>query len=58
VNAGIAYRSITYKYIDQPAGHDITYFEDEDKHFFRPKENNGKQFRPVVGIRLGYSFFK
>lgn len=58
LNLGIAYRSITYKHTGKPVDSDIKYFEDEDKHIFRPKENIGRHFRPVVGLRLGYSFFK
>jgi hypothetical protein len=59
INVGIAYRSITYR---RPATlpANITIFEDDNDDFlsFRPSEDNRREFRPVVGIRLGYAFVK
>jgi hypothetical protein len=60
LNIGIAYRSISYNDPGKPIAPNIIYFEDEGDDFlsFRPDEENRREFRPVLGFRLGYSFIK
>lgn len=60
INIGIAYRSITYSRPTNLSAANITIFEDDDDDFlsFRPAENDRREFRPVIGIRLGYAFVK
>jgi hypothetical protein len=58
LNVGVAYRSISYHHPGKPAAPNVTYFENEDEFFIRPSEKDRREFRPVLGFRLGYSFIK
>lgn len=58
INAGIAYRDITYEgkpYADPSLGM-VLYDDDEDDSLFAPNEGNSFRPRLVVGIRLCYKF--
>jgi hypothetical protein len=57
-NVGIAYRSLSYHSINLPQSENVTSFKNDDFILFRPSEKNRREFRPVVGVRIGYSFNK
>lgn len=55
-NVGLAYRSISYHSTNMPEGNSITSFKNDEFILFRPSEKDRREFRPVVGLRIGYSF--
>jgi hypothetical protein len=57
-NVGIAYRSLSYNSLNRPQGENIRSFKNDDFIIFRPSEKNRREFRPTVGVRIGYSFNK
>ena len=58
LNIGVAYRTISYNHPGKSAAPNVTYFENDDDFFIHPNENDRREFRPVLGFRLGYSFIK
>jgi hypothetical protein len=57
VNAGGAYRDISYQSIGKPIQSTGTVFYDnEEDHPFAPSEQSRSQFRLVLGVRLCYRF--
>lgn len=57
INGGLAYRSIAYYEIEKPIANNSEFFNDDSSNFFYPNENDRTEFRPVLGVRIGYSFF-
>lgn len=56
-NAGVAFRSIRYHEVGKPRESNITFFGNEKNAIsFSPDEDDRREFRPILGIRLGYSF--
>lgn len=57
INAGGAFRDISYESVDKPAQSVGTVFYDNDEdHLFSPSEQTRSQFRLVLGVRLCYKF--
>lgn len=57
LNAGAAFRNITYENIGKPSGDNIEFFDNDDSTPFSPSEQNGTRIRLIIGIRIGYRFF-
>ncbi|MBL0744726.1 hypothetical protein [Chryseolinea lacunae] len=58
LNLGVAYRNITYTDVGLPVGEgDVKYFSNDTDHLFAPRENDRAEFRPVIGLRVGYRVF-
>jgi hypothetical protein len=60
INAGVSYRSVRYSEPGKPTAPNITFFEndEDDDNLFSPDEHDRTEFRPMIGIRIGYSFIK
>jgi hypothetical protein len=57
INGGFAYRTIAYYDIGKPAPANAQFFSNDSSDFFSPREIDHSEFRLIVGIRMGYSFF-
>jgi hypothetical protein len=57
INGGLAYRSIAYHDIDKPMPVNAQFFDNDTSDFFSPKESDHSEFRLILGVRMGYSFF-
>jgi hypothetical protein len=56
INAGVAYRTIAYHDIRKPLTPNDEVFDNDSSEFFRPRESDHTEFRPILGVRIGYTF--
>jgi hypothetical protein len=57
INAGGAFRDITYKDIGRPNdGPGEVFYDNDNDRLFAPSEQSRTQIRFVLGVRLGYTF--
>ena len=56
INGGVAYRSIAYHEIGKPVTPNDEVFDNDSSGFFSPNENDHTEFRPILGVRIGYTF--
>lgn len=56
INGGVAYRSIAYNEIAKPNVSNAEFFDNDSSNLLYPNENDRREFRLILAVRIGYTF--